>query len=151
MTDLVIHLVGFDRKVMSPVELSDGKTVLPRGASIVIPGGPMSRDSAFYDDARRFDGLRFYRPDEDDMGSTNTQRDYTGIEPGNLSWGNGRFTCPGRWYAAAMIKLIIANLLLGYDISFPPGQTERPPNAKYDTEVHPDFEQKIVLRKRRGT
>jgi len=144
--------LGFDRKVMSPIELSDGKTVLPRGASIAIAGGPMSRDSTFYDDPRHFDGLRFYRPAEDDIptGSTNTQKDYTGIEPGNLSWGNGRFTCPGRWYAAAMIKLIIANLLLDYDISFPPNQTERPLNAKYDTEVHPDFKQKIVLRKRRG-
>lgn len=143
-----MHPVGFDRKVMSPVKLSDGKTVLPRGASIVIPGGPMSRDPTFYADPKRFDGLRFYRPDEDGTGSTNSQQDYVGIEPGNLSWGNGRFTCPGRWYAAAMIKLILANLLLSYDVSFPPGQTERPPNAKYDTEVHPDFAQKIVLKKR---
>ncbi|KAI0841505.1 cytochrome P450 [Hypoxylon sp. FL0890] len=141
---------GFDRKVMSPIELSDGKTVLPRGAVIAIPGVLMARESEFYDDPQRFDGFRFYRADEDDVGSTNTQQDYTGIEPGNLSWGSGRFTCPGRWYAAAMIKLIVANLLLEYDLSFPSGQTERPPNTKYDTEVHPDFKQKIVLRRRRS-
>ncbi|KAI1211425.1 cytochrome P450 [Annulohypoxylon truncatum] len=143
--------LGFDRKVMSPIELSDGKTVLQHGASIVIPGGPMSRDPSFYVNPQHFDGLRFYRQYEDAnvRSKTSMQQDYTGIEPGNLSWGNGRFTCPGRWYGAAMIKLIIANLLLNYDISFPPGQTERPPNTKYDTEVHPNFEQKIVLRKRR--
>ncbi|GAB1319341.1 Ent-kaurene oxidase [Madurella fahalii] len=140
--------LGFDRKVMAPIELSDGKTVLHRGATIAVPGGPMARDPAFYDNPQHFDGLRFYRPDEDGIGSTNAQHDYVGIEPGNISWGNGRFTCPGRWYAAAMIKLILANLLLEYDVSFPPGQTERPPNAKYDTEVHPDFGQKIVLKKR---
>ncbi|KAF3062198.1 Ent-kaurene oxidase [Daldinia childiae] len=140
--------LGFDRKVMSPIELSDGKTILPRGASIVMSGGPMARDPAFYKNPQQFDGLRFYRPDEDTASSTNIQQDYTGIEPGNLSWGNGRFTCPGRWYASAMIKLIVANLLLEYDISFPPGQMERPPNGKYDTDVHPNFEQNIVLRKR---
>lgn len=104
----------------------------------------MSRDSTFYDDPWHFDGLRFYKTDEDgDLGSMSTQQEYTGIEPGNLFWGNGRFTCPGRWYAATMIKLIVANLLLGYDISFPPGQTERPANTKYDTEVHPDSSKRL--------
>lgn len=146
---VIIYVVGFDRKVMSPIKLSDGRTVLPPGASIAIPGGPMSRDSMFYKNPQRFDGLRFYRPEDDGGGrSTNAQTDYTGIEPGNLSWGNGRFTCPGRWYAAAMIKMIVANLLLNYEVSFPPGQTERPANTKYDTEIHPDFGQKIVFRKR---
>lgn len=137
--------MAFDRKVISPVELSD-KTVLPRGAKIMIPGGLMARDVEFYDDPRRFDGNRFYRAEEKD--DATTQQEYTGIEPGNLSWGYGRFTCPGRWYGAAMVKLIVANLLLEYDVSFPPGRTERPPNTKYDTDVHPDFEAKIVLRKR---
>jgi cytochrome P450 len=134
---------------MSAVELSDGKTILPVGASIAILGGPMSQDSTFYDNPEHFNGFRFYRPNKDDMDSAN-QQDYTGIEPGNLSWGNGRLTCPGRWCASAMIKLIIANLLLDYDLSFPPGQTKRPLNAKYDSDVHPDFQHQILLRKRRG-
>lgn len=109
----------------------------------------LSRDPSFYDDPQRFDGLRFYRSGESgDAGNTQSKQDYTGIEPGNLSWGNGRFTCPGRWYAAAMIKLIVANLLLDYDISFPEGQHQRPQNVKYDTEIHPDFGQKIVVKKR---
>lgn len=142
-------LVGFDRKVMSPIELSDGKTVLHPGATIVMPGGPMARDPSFYDHPLQFDGRRFYRPDEsEETGQRASTHDFTGIEPGNLSWGNGRFTCPGRWYAATMIKLILASLLLEYDISFPEGQVRRPQNSKYDTEIHPDFEQKILLSKR---
>lgn len=134
---------------MSSIQLSDGKTVLPQGATITIPGGPMSRDEAFYNDPMRFDGFRFYRPGTEDAGAANISQYYTGIEPGNLTWGNGRFTCPGRWYAAAMIKLIIAKLLLEYDISFPPGQQSRPENTKYDTEVHPDFGARIGFSKRR--
>ncbi|KUI59027.1 Ent-kaurene oxidase [Cytospora mali] len=139
--------LGFNRKIMSSIRLSDG-TILPRGTVVAAPGGPMSRDPKFYDEPQRFDGLRFYRADDSrDVSSARTQ-DYVGIEPGNLSWGNGRFTCPGRWYAAVMIKLILAKLLLEFDVSFPAGQTERPLNGKYDTDVHPDFDQKIVLRKR---
>ncbi|KAI0391640.1 cytochrome P450 [Xylariaceae sp. FL0594] len=143
--------LGFDRQVISPIELSDGKTVLPPGTTVAVPGGPMSLDPAFYDLPTEFDDLRFYNlaQNDDHEKSTNNKYTYTGIEPGNLSWGSGRFTCPGRWYADAMIKLILANLLLKYDVSFfPNGVTDRPPNRKYNTEVHPDFEQKIVLRKR---
>jgi hypothetical protein len=139
-----MYVVGFDRKVTSPINLSDG-TVLPRGATISMPGGLMARDSTYYSDPETFDGFRFFRPGDD---STNTQQDYIGIEPGNISWGSGRFTCPGRWYAAVMIKLVAAKLLLEYDVSFPEGQKERPANLKYDTEVIPDMKQKIVLRKR---
>lgn len=144
--------VGFNRKVMSPVKLSNG-TVLHPGSTIAMPGGPMSHDSQFYNDPQRFDGFRFYRPssEEGNAGSATTStQDFVGIEPGNLAWGNGRFTCPGRWYAAVLIKLIMAKLLLEYDISYPPGQTERPPNSIHDTDVHPPFGQKIVLRKRKS-
>ncbi|KAK4109439.1 cytochrome P450 [Canariomyces notabilis] len=150
--------LGFHRKVMSPIKLSDNTTILHPGITISMPGYAMARDSAFYgdDDPLRFNRLRFYLPykEEDDISTTSStdharHLDYTGIEPGNISWGSGRFTCPGRWYAAAMIKLILASLLLDYDVSFPPGQTERPQNVKYDTELLPDFGQRIVLRKRR--
>ena len=135
--------------MISPIELSDSKTKLPRGATIVIPGGPISRDELFYDDPMHFDGRRFFRSNQDDESHNRPSRqDYTGIEPGNLSWGSGRFTCPGRWYAEALIKLILADLLVQYDISFPKEQTERPKNVRYDTEVHPDFNQKITLKRR---
>jgi len=138
------HEVGFDRKVTSPITLSNN-TILPHGTSITMPGGPMARDPTYYSHPEAFDGLRFFRPDDE---STNTQQDYTGIEPGNLSWGSGRFTCPGRWYAAVMIKLVLAKLLCEFEIEFPGGQGERPATVRYDTEVHPDMHQKIVLRRR---
>ncbi|KAH7322488.1 cytochrome P450 [Stachybotrys elegans] len=142
--------LGFDRKVISTITLSDG-TILPPGSLIMVPGGPMSRDPDFYDNPGSFDGFRFYSPNAapNQHGSSATEQDYTGIEPGNLSWGNGRFTCPGRWYGAAMIKLILGNILLRYDVSFPEGQKGRPENIKYDTEVHPDFGSKICFAKRR--
>uniref|UniRef100_A0A0B7KJJ9 Cytochrome P450 n=2 Tax=Bionectria ochroleuca TaxID=29856 RepID=A0A0B7KJJ9_BIOOC len=144
--------LGFDRKVMSTIKLSDG-TILPAGSLIMMPGGPMSGDQEYYKNPGSFDGRRFCSPaanlsDDTSKATGGMTQDYTGIEPGNLSWGNGRFTCPGRWYGAAMIKLILANVLIRYDISFPEGQTERPANTKYDTEVHPDFGAKVCFAKR---
>jgi cytochrome P450 len=112
----------------------------------MMPGGPMSRDPAFYDNPETFDRLRFYNADDDT--SKAAAHIYTAVEPGNLSWGNGRFTCPGRWYGAAMIKLILAIVLLHYDVSFPKGQSKRPANIKYDTEVLPDFSSKVCFWRR---
>lgn len=88
----------------------------------------MSRDPKYYKSPGSFEGRRFYSPvanlsDDVSKATACTTQDYTSIEPGNLSWGNSRFTCPGRWYGAAMIKLILANVLIKYDVSFAEGQT----------------------------
>ena len=142
-------VVGMDRKVTSPIKLSDGKTVLPAGRIVAFPGGPMSRDPRYYDDPQRFDGFRFCRSnDREDRVNIQSPDVFTSIESGNLSWGNGRFTCPGRWFAAVMMKLLIANLLLEYEISYPDGQARRPANVQDDTETRPDFTQQVVFKKR---
>lgn len=86
------NLLGFDRKVMSEIQLSDGKTTLPKGTLIAVPGGPMSRDPRFCDRPDQFDGSRFYRShDHGANDPTNARHEFTGIQPGNVSWGNGRF------------------------------------------------------------
>ena len=105
---------------MSPIKLSDGTTVLSTGTTISMAAGPMARDSTFYDDPLRFDGFRFCKSDAcQDRATVHSENEYTGIEPGNLSWGNGRFTCPGRWYAGVLIKLLLATMLLNYDFEYP--------------------------------
>ena len=145
--DADIVLVGFDRKVMSTIKLSDGTVILP-GNTIAMPSGPMAHDQSYYDDPLTFDGYRFYRATaKEHEGAQQSENEYAGIEPGNLSWGNGRFSCPGRWYASAMMKMLLATLLLEYDFEFPEGQTVRPPNFVMDLHVLPDMKQKIILKK----
>ena len=146
--DADVSLVGFDRKVMSTIKLSDGTTILP-GNTIAMPSGPMAHDQAYYDDPLKFDGYRFYRATaEGTEGVSQSENEYVGIEPGNLSWGNGRFSCPGRWYASAMMKLLLATLILEYDFGFPEGQSVRPVDVVMDLHVLPNMKQKIILNKR---
>lgn len=143
-------LVGFDRKVMSTIKLSDGTAILP-GNIIAMPSGPMAHDQAYYDDPLSFDGYRFYRARaKEHEKAQQSENEYTGIEPGNLSWGNGRFSCPGRWYASVMMKLLLATLLLEYDFEFPEGQSVRPPNVVMDLHVLPNMKQKIIFKKTQG-
>ena len=126
---------------MTPLTLSDG-LALPRGTVFGLSAGPMNRDAAYYDDPLRFDGYRFCAD-----GARAAPREYTDTEPGNLNWGQGRWTCPGRWYASALIKLLLATLLVEYDFGLPEGQTCRPPSVPANLFVHPNMAQAIVVRK----
>lgn len=102
----------------------------------------MSRDPDFYPDPSRFNGRRFL----DDKGlPLSPENQFHGIEPGNGMWGAGRLTCPGRHYASALSKLIVAGLLLRFDISLPPGQEKMGPGTEMDANLLPDMAQMIVL------
>lgn len=133
--------------VMSDIQLFDG-TILPKGQFISFPSGPMSMDPEYHSEPEKFDGYRFYRESSNpDEGAS--EFDLVGMEYGSLHWGYGKLTCPGRWYAGAVMKLMMGLILLNYDIKFPDGQTQRPPDAYLDTMIQPNEKQEILFRKRR--
>lgn len=105
----------------------------------------MALDPDFYRDPEKFDGRRFLNANGLPIAP---EREFFGIEPGNGMWGSGRLTCPGRQYASALSKIIVAGLLLKYDISFPDGQTEIKPGSEVDANFIPDMTQTIVLSER---
>ena len=106
----------------------------------------MSRDPTFYENPDKFDGERFYRRMEfKDKETQSLENEFAGIERGDLAWGNGRLTCPGRWYASAMNKLIIGTILEQYDLKFPDNQLERPLNVYADGKIAPDTTQEIMF------
>ena len=131
---------------MSDIVLSDG-TILPKGQFVSFPAGPMTRDPQFYDTPDKFDGFRFYK-EAKATNQGNSEFELAAIEPGNLHWGIGRLTCPGRWYASAVMKLILALVLREFDFKFPEGQTDRKLETYLDTMVQPNEEQKLLFRRR---
>ena len=133
---------------MSEIKLSDGTSISP-GEVIKMPSGPMAHDESYYANPDKFDGDRFCREiSKEQEGERPLGKEYAGIEPGNLTWGYGRFSCPGRWYASVMLKLLLATLLLEYDFELTGNQSVRPPNMIVGARVLPDMKQKISLRKR---
>lgn len=127
---------------MSPFGLSDG-TWIPKGTYIAVAGEGMALDADFYPEPERFDGRRFL--DKETGLPVSPERNFHGIEPGNAMWGSGRLTCPGRHFASVLSKMIVANLLLQYDVALPAGQTELRPGAEMDANLLPDMTQMIVL------
>lgn len=136
--------MALTRLAMSSFSLSDG-TYIPRGTSVAVAGEAWALDPEYYPDPTTFTPRRFL----DAQGKPlSPEREFAGIEPGNAMWGIGRLTCPGRHFASALLKLIIANLVLKYDMSFPAGQKVAPPLTHDDGNAAPSKTQEIVFTER---
>ncbi|KAH8661282.1 cytochrome P450 [Ilyonectria robusta] len=117
------NIISFIRKVMKPISLSDG-TQLPAGTSVIAPQAGISHDERYFPDPERFDALRFYRlRQESDEASNRWQ--FTSLNNTNINFGAGKHACPGRFFASNEVKLILAYLLINYDIRLKKGE-ERP-------------------------
>ncbi|KAF7537360.1 hypothetical protein G7Z17_g12867 [Cylindrodendrum hubeiense] len=117
------NIISFIRKVMKPISLSDG-TQLPAGTSVIAPQAGISRDERYFPDPERFDALRFYRlRQESDEASNRWQ--FTSLNDTNINFGAGKHACPGRFFAGNEVKLVLAYLLINYDIRLKKGE-ERP-------------------------
>lgn len=124
---------SFRRYVQKPITLKDG-THLPAGTYIETPSVPVLFDSKYYEDPEKFDAYRFYNirtnPDAPDPNNFKNREQYqfVSVTKENMSFGFGKHACPGRFFAANEIKLILARLLLRYDVRFPADVKERYPN-----------------------
>ena len=106
----------------------------------------MSIDTEYYADPETFDATRFLKR-EPVKGMHDQKKRFSSINPGNLAWGSGRVTCPGRRYASVQIKLLLANILRDFEIKFPGTQTERPANTYRNDSIAPNKDQEIMLQK----
>jgi cytochrome P450 len=134
---------------MAPITLSTGD-VVPKGMYICMNAGSMAMDASFYSSPTMFSPERFYSAANATLENDKSPRitNFVATESGNIHWGSGRFTCPGRWYASAMMKVIMALIVTQYDITFPEGQTKRLPNVYMDILVEPNPRQSVLFRQR---
>ncbi|KAI3327506.1 hypothetical protein F4824DRAFT_484654 [Ustulina deusta] len=65
-----------------------------------------------------------------------------------MGFGYGRRACPRRFFAAAEIKLLLARLLLDYDVRMPEGETKRFKNVTVANYCIADVKREILLRRR---
>lgn len=146
----VIQLVNFNRKVRRPITLSNGVN-LPPGTFLCTPGYWAARDPEKLSRADEFRPWRWLELREGAEQQGKSATPYLASSPNldNLFWGYGRNACPGRFMAAAEIKLLLAWTLFHFDVSFPQEQGHRPESVFIDERVHPDANQKIGFRLQR--
>ncbi|KAI1633021.1 cytochrome P450 [Biscogniauxia mediterranea] len=127
-------MASFQRKVLQPFTLSNGQ-LIPVGVTIEVPAVAVNSDSDIFEDALKFDPLRFYRLRQSakEAGSVEgaALNQFVSVSQNSLTFGYGRHACPGRFFAANEIKMILANALQKYEFKNNDGSTERYPNIEF--------------------
>jgi cytochrome P450 len=119
------------RRALQPFTFSDG-TALNVGDWACSPSGALMRSEAHYGpSAQQFDGFRFVEPSVLDRlegghsgggqpmagrASKKQPAKLTDVDSAFLMWGYGRMACPGRYYAAAFMKVVVGQIIMNYDL-----------------------------------
>ncbi|KAJ7688404.1 cytochrome P450 [Mycena rosella] len=140
-------ITSMGRKVVKPggFTFSDGTTV-PMGCFVSVATGPTHHNPDIYPNPNEFDALRFYRLRMADEGATRHQLAATNLD--YLPWGHGRHACPGRFFAATMLKTMLAHILVNYDVKLEDESAGRPPNQWFAAICIPNGTANVMFRKR---
>lgn len=145
--DLTIHAaVALFRRVQKPLQLSIGPELAP-GTLICVDAYHVSTSNKKYKNAATLDPMRFYemrqQPGHEDL------HQFALSGPGNTMWGGGTQACPGRSFAAITIKVVLAHLLLNYDLQLLPEGAKKPKrNSMPNGSLSPDTSARIMIRER---
>ncbi|TVY48027.1 Ent-kaurene oxidase [Lachnellula occidentalis] len=140
-------IFSFNRKVLKPLTLSNG-SVIPKGTFIAMPTYFIARDAEYYPSPEVFQPWRFYEKSKAN-GKANSQYQFCSTSRENLAFGYGKSACPGRFFAALQMKIILADLVMRYDFKFPDGQTKRPESDFADERISPSKTQLVGFRLRK--
>lgn len=144
MTTLLTNFTAImGRDVCQDITLSDG-TFLPQGTFVVANAYQITHDPDVLQsssDPDEFDGLRYYNLRNNLMKNGHAEKELAGkhqfvsISNSSLMFGYGKHACPGRFFAGNEVKLILAKLLLEFDIKLPPGESGRYKSKSWEVAV----------------
>ncbi|TLD03944.1 hypothetical protein PgNI_11361 [Pyricularia grisea] len=147
--------VAGNRYITAPegLALPNGQT-LPKGTPIMFPAAPVMLDEIYYPNPLEFQPLRFVPKAnneddaDDDMGTQDERRARTAFSCTSaeyMAFGHGKHACPGRFFAAAELKLMLAHLLLEYELE---KIDERPVGTWYGIMRIPPISYQLKVRRR---
>jgi cytochrome P450 len=111
---------------------------------MVVPVVPISLESVT-PDPDKFDGFRYYHKREE-PGQRNLHQ-FATTDKNNLHFGHGKYSCPGRFFAGHTIKVLIAHLIMNYDVTVDEDKG-RPLNVAAHEYIFPDPEARILFKER---
>ncbi|KAF9047870.1 cytochrome P450 [Panaeolus papilionaceus] len=137
-------LLALTRKAMEDFTFSNGVTI-PKGTTLSASAITQHMDESIYPSPHIFDPLRFVKMASDP--ASKKDHNITTIGMDLLVFGYGRHACPGRFFAAAEMKLILAHLVTHYDMKFE-NEGVRPDDMRISFAILPNPFTKVLLRKR---
>ncbi|KAJ7936088.1 cytochrome P450 [Mycena leptocephala] len=147
-----IGILVMPRRVANPAgfRFSDG-TVVPHGMFLEVAAMEVHHDKALYDAPDIFDGFRSSRMRDENQAQpersvfkhhmVTTSVDY-------LPFGHGRHACPGRFFAATELKMMLAHLVANYDVKLDSVNCTRPADQSVGATYLPNTTAKVWFTKR---
>ncbi|KAF5539133.1 cytochrome P450 monooxygenase (lovA) [Fusarium mexicanum] len=140
-------LVNIPRIVTSPEGLKTSTgDVLPMGTRMTIMSHFINHDPKVYPEPEKFKPFRFSALREVPGNETKYQHASTGLD--NINFGHGIWACPGRFFASAQIKVVLAHLLMNYDVKLRKG-ADKPGQIHYGLAILPDAQAEIMFKSRK--
>lgn len=148
------NIIRMQRLTLKPLIFSDGTTI-PAGTNIAVPALPTLQDPDLYTDPLIFDPYRFVKlrtGESKDLMKYGSKEMYQfiSVTKENMGFGYGRHACPGRFFAANEIKMIVARVVMGYDVKMPEGVKGRYGNVVRGSSITPDRSKTVMMKQVRG-
>lgn len=136
-------IVSIERRVVRDTAMPNGLK-LPRGSNIAVDSSDMW-NSDIHINPDQFDGYRFLRIREQGGKGSSTAPFVSSNKQHNV-FGAGRFICPGRFFVANEMKLVLAHVLSKYDIRLAEGQ--KPKGSWYGFYYMTDLDVRVEVHRR---
>ncbi|KAI6100624.1 cytochrome P450 [Pisolithus sp. B1] len=135
--------LGILRRALKDITLTDG-TFIPKGTHLSVASHAIHHDPRVYDDPDVFDPYRYTKFQEKQGDGSRYQLATVSSEW--LMFGVGKTACPGRFFAAMMLKLLLAHTVLAYDLKL--GDVSYPASVCMGPAIAANPAAKIMLRRR---
>ncbi|KAK0641438.1 cytochrome P450 [Cercophora newfieldiana] len=140
------HYLGLNRILQHDFQFSIGPR-LPKGTIICVDQDNIHNSPELYGPKpEEFDALRFYRKRQEP--GQETRHQYASNGPELLVWGDGPQVCPGRVFATNTMKILLAELLLNYDLQMPAGAYKPERSSFPNGSSQPDMATQLMVRRR---
>ncbi|KAH8148334.1 uncharacterized protein LAJ45_07435 [Morchella importuna] len=137
-------LTSFSRKALQSFHLSDG-THIPAGSILGASAVSVHFDPKYYENPDEFDGFRFYkmRQQKDAI----NKHLFVSVSPTEINFGYGAHACPGRFFVANKIKVLLVRMLMKYDFKYPEGES-RPRNITLGDATLTNTTRNLMMKER---
>ena len=108
-------LNNLERVALRNVTMPDGQSI-PRGTQVAVASSPTWSADIWGADAEKWNPYRY-------LGSNSEQRvSLVSSNNKHYAFGMGRFICPGRFFVAAVIKVVLVRMIMGFHMRIKPEQ-----------------------------
>ncbi|KAL4076614.1 cytochrome P450 [Scleroderma yunnanense] len=139
----ISSLVGV-RRVRKDFTFSDGR-VVPRGCDIAIPLSAIHHDEEIYSSSNTFDPFRFSRLHID---QNDPRQQLVSLNSDFLTFGHGKYACPGRFFSTTLQKTLLARIVTLYDLKLEDNAPSTMKTIELGVFVAPDPTTRVFMRRR---